>query len=131
MGVNFGQAMMGGAGFVGTNLLVGQIGRFIPAPADPNMANLLRIGLKAGATIGGTMLLRRSPLRGFANAWAIGGGIATVVDALSTYLLPAVGLADYQTGELSAYQTGMLSGYDDGGGAILSGDGAYGNGAYS
>lgn len=134
MGVNFGQALMGGAGFVGTNLLAGQLGRFIPAPADPNMANLTRIGLKAAATIGGAMLLRRTPLRGFANAWAVGGGISTAVDLLSTFVLPMIpGLSAYEsgvlTGTIADYETGVLTG--DEVQMMGAGSGPYESGAYA
>jgi len=131
MGVNFGQAISAGAGFVGTNLAAAQLLKFLPAQmtADPNTSNLVRIGVKAAVTIGGTMLLRRSPLRGFASAWAIGGGVATVVDALTTFVLPALNLADYQEGALSAYQGGMLQGYGDPFQSEGFGD-AYGEGVY-
>lgn len=138
MGVNIGQAVAGGIGFVGANLAAGQLLKALspvdkPATwmADPNTANLVRIGLKAGVTIGGVMLLRRSPLKGFANAWAVGGGVATVVDALTTYLLPALGLADYESGMLNAYSEGQLYGYPPE--SNLSGDfgPAYGANVYS
>jgi hypothetical protein len=134
MGVNVGQALTGGLGFVGANLAAAHLMKFLPPQwtADPNTGNLVRIGSKAAVTIGGAMLLKRTPLKGFATAWAVGGGIATVVDALQTYLLPAIGMSDYQQGMLEDYQQGVLQGYSDPSAAEgLYGSDAYGNSAYS
>ena len=128
-GFDVGQAAMGAAGFIGTNLVSAQVSRFLPpewqsGPTGP----IVRVGVKAGVAVGGGMLLRQFGMRPLANAWMVGGGIAALVDLAGAYLLPALGLSDYEAGVLTDYEPGQLTDYDP---ALMSSAGAYGgDGAY-
>src|SRR3990172_639187 len=124
---------IGAVGMVGTYVLGKNIAKMIPPEwnVDPTLA---RVGSKALVGIVAPQLLRRWIGGKTANALAIGGGIAVILDLLSTAVPKEWGfpsLADYETGVLSDYQEGVLSGYGHGLDAVsLAGDSAYGNGAY-
>lgn len=114
-------------GLIGTELAGGWLSNMLPATwkADANMANLVRIGSKAAVGVGLPMLLKGMLPRGLGPAIALGGGVAVVVDLFKTYVGPAVGLSDYEYGQLGAYETEAI-------GALPSADGssAFSEGAF-
>lgn len=133
-GINVGQAAMLTAGVFASNLASAQVLRFLPDTLKSGAnANLVRIGTKAGVTIAGAMLLRRFAGRGLGNAWALGGAIATLSDVVTTFVLPAVGLSDYEAGNLTDYQPGnyqLQGGEGDEGIAMSGGENMYADTMY-
>jgi hypothetical protein len=110
-GINIGQAAMVGAGFVGTNIASTQLLKVLPAEWQAGQAApLARAGSKLAVAVGGGMVLKMFKQHSLANAWTLGGGIAAVVDLATSYLLPALGLSDYETGMVTGYETGVLTG---------------------
>jgi hypothetical protein len=93
-------------GFVGTEILAGYLSGMLPA-AWKTDANLVRIGCKAAVGVGAPLLLKRFLPRGVANALAIGGGVAVLVDVFTTYIkpnIPGLPIGDYEQGYISDYE---------------------------
>lgn len=127
-GVNLVGIGIASVGYVGTRYATGWALSMLPPEwsKDPNTANLVRIGVKAGIGVGLPILLRRWIGRGTSNWLAIGGGIAVLTDIFQTYLAGAIPipLADYEPGMLTDYEPGMLTGQGD----FLTGEEEFGVG---
>jgi hypothetical protein len=125
------------SGVVATNLATGAVlhygGAAIPAPLQTGVG---KMALKFGVgVVGLPMLLRMTPLRGFASKVALGAWAAIILDAYAEWVAPMVqsslGFSGYEVGQLSGYEVGQLSGYT--GGSLVepaSGGGAYTGGIY-
>lgn len=118
-----GATIAGGA--IVTSIIASQIAKRLPESWKAN-ADMVRIGTKAAVGIGLPMVLRQTKVLpgNLANAIALGGAVATVLDVFDTYVKPNLPmLADYEQGaltgmddegaeELSALEPGMLTGAD-------------------
>jgi len=129
-GVNLGAIGLGAAGYIGAEIGAGYLAKLLPPEwsAQP----LSKTAIKAAVGFGVPILAKRFKLGSGAmwNAVMIGAGVSVAVDLLNAYVLPAIGLSDYESGQLYDYEQGQLAGPSQLAGPEDGGE-AYGNSAYA
>ncbi len=99
-GIPLTQGLNIAVGAIGSDILTGMIGRFLPIPGAATPMGKI---LVKGVTVAVVSMIARPILgKNLANAVALGGTVSLLLDAYSQFVKPMLpgGLSDYQTEQL-------------------------------